>query len=116
MSKLTEKYWPQWSRKNRAFLSEDQIVIDLITKIRGSRSALTWWTLIEKEDINRYNASNKNKIASYYNLASSRNPYFSNVKESLDVMQLRILTKVWEYLNRDLYNDHIESPENRSDK
>lgn len=105
MTQLTEKFWPQWSRKNRAFLSEDQIVIDLITKIRGSRSALCWWTLIEKEDIIPYYNHNRNKIASYYNLGSARNPYFSNVKETLDMMQVRILTKVWEYLNRDLYND-----------
>lgn len=105
MTKLTEKYWPQWCRKNRAFLSEDQIVIDLITKIRGSRSALAWWTMIEKEDILRYHKNNKNRIANYYNLGSANNPYFSTVKESLDIMQLRILTKVWEYLNRDLYND-----------
>lgn len=105
MTKLTEKFWPQWSRKNRAFLSEDQIVVDLITKIRGSRSALTWWTLIEKEDILPYYKSTKNRIANYYNLSSGRNPHFSNVKETLDIMQLRILMKVWEYLNRELYDD-----------
>lgn len=105
MSKLTEKYWPQWCRKNRAFLSEDQIVVDLITKIRGSRTALCWWTLIEQEDILPYYYKHKNKIASYYNLCSNRNPYFSNVKETLDEMQIRILVKVWKYLNRELYDD-----------
>lgn len=110
MSKLTEKFWPQWCRKNRAFLSEDQIVVDLITKIRGSRSALCWWTLIEKEDILPYYRQNKNKIAVYYNLGSTRNPYFSNVKESLDEMQIRILVKVWEYLNRELYDERVVEP------
>lgn len=112
MTRLTELYWPEYCRKNRPFLSEEQIVIDLITKIRGSRSSLTWWTLIEREDLIPYYQRNRNKIANYYNLGSSRNPHFTNVKESLDEMQLRILTKVWEYLNRDLYDGSgSETPE-----
>jgi hypothetical protein len=105
MSTLTEKYWPQWSRKNKAFLSENEIVADIVRKIRGSRSSLTWWTLIEKVDLVLYNRYQKDKIARYYNLTSQRNPHFSNVKESLDETQLRILIKVWECLNKDLCDD-----------
>jgi hypothetical protein len=109
-----EIFWPEYCRKNRAFLNEEQIVIDLITKIRGSRSSLTWWTLIEEIDLNTYNKSHKNIISRYYNLTSPTNPFFSiSDDRDLEQVQLRILVKVWQYLNRTMYIDErpkIEPP------
>lgn len=106
MSRLTEKYWPEYCNKNRAFLSEAEIVADLVHKIRGSRSSLTWWTLIEKEDVLIYNKKHKNIVTRYYNIGAPINPHFKNEKESLDNIQLRILNKVWDFFNRDLYDEH----------
>lgn len=116
-----EVYWPEYCRKNRAFLNEEQIVIDLITKIRGSRSSLTWWTLIEKIDLVTYNNKNKNIICRYYNLTSRANPFFTIASDQeLERIQLRILVKVWEYLNRTMYTEDdrpkIEPPKTGSDK
>ena len=104
-----EVFWPQWCRKNRPFLTEEQIVVDLVTKIRGSRTSLMWWTNIETEDLNTYIKNHKNLIANYYNLGSPRNIHFNKSTDTLDVIQLRILQQVWTYLNREIYNHEIES-------
>ena len=115
MTNLTERFWPQWSRKNQIFLNEDEIVTDLIIKIRGSRTAMCWWCHADKDDVSRYYNSNKNKIANYYLLSSPLNPYFQNRSESLHVIQLGILTKVWEFLNQEVIEydrrQHLESSE-----
>lgn len=116
MTKLTEQFWPQYCAKNRANLSEEQIVVDLVTKIRGSRSSLTWWTLIEKEDLVIYNFKHKFIVTRYYNIASPTNQHFKDDKDTLDMIQLRILIKVWEYLNRDIYNAADEPQKDRSDQ
>jgi hypothetical protein len=112
----TEIFWPMYCAKNRSFLSEEQIVIDLITKIRGSRSSLLFWTLIEKDDLLIYNQKHQNIIARYYNIQSTKNPYFSHAEDTQKI-QLRILTKVWEYLNREIIDyEHPESKASRTDK
>lgn len=105
MTNLAERFWPEYCNKNKAFLSESDIVLDLVNKIRGSRSSLMWWTLVEKEDITLYNKKHKYLVTRYYNIANPNNPHFSKSKESLDMIQLRILNKVWEYFNRDSYDE-----------
>lgn len=98
MSKLVKKYWPQWCRSNRPFLTEDQIVMDIVNKIKGSRTSLLWWVLTEPEDVIRYDQKHKNIIARYYSIGNPKNPHF-NKTESTDVIQSRILHKVWKIIH-----------------
>lgn len=94
-----EVFWPQWTAKNRAFLSEEAIVTDLILKIRSNRKSLLWWVLVEETDIVIFSKKNKDIVVRYYNLTSARNPYFKGSKEPPDEIQLRILNKVWKTLH-----------------
>lgn len=99
MSVLVEKFWPNYCRKHRPFLTEDQIVMDLVSKIRGSRSALLWWVLTEQSDLLIYSRKHKDIIVRYYNLSSPRNPHFCDVKESMADVQLRILKRTWKVIH-----------------
>jgi hypothetical protein len=99
VSDLVKTWWPEFCRQNRKFLNENDIVIDLINKIRGNRSTLTWWTLIEREDVIIFNRQHRNLIARYYDLKNIENPHFTMIKESLNELQLNILFRVWEKLH-----------------
>jgi len=72
--------------------------MDLVNKIRGSRTSLLWWVLIEEEDVITYDRKHKNILSRYYNTGSPRNPHFTN-RESTIVIQTRILKKVWKMIH-----------------
>lgn len=98
MTKLTERFWPEYCAKNRPFLSEDQIVMDLVNKIKGSRSSLLWWVLTEECDLLIYSKKNHGIVIRYYGIASPRNSNFSK-SERPEEIQLRILKKVWKIIH-----------------
>lgn len=99
MSNLAEKFWPQWCNRNRAFLSEDDIVSDLLFKIKNNRTTLTFWVLIEETDVTTFSKQHNGLIVRYYNIASKRNPFFRDNKDPLEDVQLRILQKVWQAIH-----------------
>ena len=99
MTNLAEKYWGHYFKKNQGFLDEDQIVDDLIKKIRNSRKSLTWWNVVDKIDLALFSKKNSKLIADFYSI-NEHNPHFSEGEIRLQETQLRILTRVWEVLNQ----------------
>lgn len=98
MTKLTERFWPEYCAKNRPFLTEPQIVMDLVNKIKGSRSSLLWWVLTEESDLLIYHKRNQGIVVRYYGIGNPKNLNFSR-DEKPDEIQLRILKKVWQIIH-----------------